>query len=187
LLGVPAALLSIVDHDRQFFKSQIALPDPWASVRQTPLSHSFCQWVVSSNEELAVEDASKLPGLQANRAIDELGVISYAGVPVALRGGAALGAFCAIDSKPRSWSATDLLDLQNLARMAEGAMLLETLGASGDTAIRSQANATLISNAAQLVRRHRSSLGDESMELLLGVIEMQAQDMYRPAALAASR
>jgi hypothetical protein len=39
LMQVPVSLVSLVDTDRQFFKSQYGLPEPWASLRQTPLSH----------------------------------------------------------------------------------------------------------------------------------------------------
>lgn len=61
LLGVPVALVSLVDRDRQFIKSQIGLPEPWASLRETPLSHSFCQYEVGSREPLLVEDATGDP------------------------------------------------------------------------------------------------------------------------------
>jgi hypothetical protein len=47
-LQAPVSLVSLVDRDRQFFKSSIGLQEPWASKRQTPLSHSFCQHVVES-------------------------------------------------------------------------------------------------------------------------------------------
>ena len=43
ILRAPVSLVSLVDEDRQFFKSAIGLAEPWASLRQTPLSHSFCQ------------------------------------------------------------------------------------------------------------------------------------------------
>jgi PAS domain S-box-containing protein len=45
ILHAPVALVSLVDEDRQFFKSCVGLPEPWASRRETPLSHSFCQHV----------------------------------------------------------------------------------------------------------------------------------------------
>ena len=47
-LGAPVALVSLVDDRRQFFKSAHGLPEPWASQRETPLTHSFCQHVVTS-------------------------------------------------------------------------------------------------------------------------------------------
>ena len=57
LLHTPVALVSLVDENRQFFKSCFGLPEPWASWRETPLSHSFCQHVVTSNEPLVISDA----------------------------------------------------------------------------------------------------------------------------------
>ena len=47
LLNAPVALVSLVDDRRQFFKSQVGLAEPWASARETPLTHSFCQYVVA--------------------------------------------------------------------------------------------------------------------------------------------
>jgi hypothetical protein len=52
-LGVPIALISLVTDDRQFFNSQCGLPDPVATTRETPLSHSFCQYVVHDRAPLA--------------------------------------------------------------------------------------------------------------------------------------
>ena len=57
VLRVPVALVSLVDSDRQFFKSQCGLPEPLASSRQTPLTHSFCKHAVGSREPLVVADA----------------------------------------------------------------------------------------------------------------------------------
>ena len=54
LLGAPVVLVSLVDADRQFFKSALGLPEPWATRRETPLSHSFCQHVVATGAPLAV-------------------------------------------------------------------------------------------------------------------------------------
>ena len=47
LFNTPVALVSIVefDRDRQFFASEQGLSEPWASKRETPLTHSFCQHV----------------------------------------------------------------------------------------------------------------------------------------------
>jgi hypothetical protein len=118
LLNVPVALVSLVDEDRQFFKSQIGVPEPWASYRQTPLSHSFCQWVVSSKDELIVSDATQQVGLLTNLALRDLGVIAYAGVPLSADG-QMIGSFCAIDSKPHEWAEGDLKTLRELCKVAE--------------------------------------------------------------------
>lgn len=120
-LDVPVVLLSLVDAERQFFKSQHGLPSPWAERRQTPLSHSFCQYVAVVGEALIVEDAREHPLVRDNLAITELGVIGYAGLPLTTADGFTLGSLCAIDGKPRRWSPRELETLQDFARqiMAE--------------------------------------------------------------------
>lgn len=107
-LRVPVALVSLVDEDRQFFKSQVGLPEPWATQRQTPLSHSFCQHVTESAKPLVISDARENPLVRDNLAIRDLKVIAYAGVPIRDQTGFVLGALCAIDGKPRDWSSEDL-------------------------------------------------------------------------------
>lgn len=115
VLGVPVALVSLVDEDRQFFKSQVGLGEPWASRRETPLSHSFCQLAVSTDQPLVVEDSVHDPRVQGNLAISDLGVLAYAGVPVHGLEGTPLGALCAIDHAPRAWSDEDLALIAELA------------------------------------------------------------------------
>jgi hypothetical protein len=58
LLGAPVSLLTLITDDRQFFKSAMGLPEPWASRRSAPLSRSFCRQVAVSGEPLVV----KMPG-----------------------------------------------------------------------------------------------------------------------------
>ena len=115
VLGVPVALVSLVEEDRQVFRGCVGLPEPWASERETPLSHSFCQHVVSLAEPLIVEDAREHPELRENFAIRDLGVVAYAGFPLITSGGQVLGSFCAIDTKPRQWSQDELEILRDLA------------------------------------------------------------------------
>src|SRR4028118_1712752 len=81
VLRTPMALVSLVDADRQFFKSCVGLPEPWASARQTPLSHSFCQHAVASREPLVVEDARQHPLVKDNLAVRDPGVAASPGAP----------------------------------------------------------------------------------------------------------
>ena len=115
LLDAPVALVSLVDDHRQFFKSAFGLPQPWASIRETPLSHSFCQHVVASAEPLIVEDAREHPLVRDNPAVTELKVVAYLGIPLIMPNGASLGSFCVIDSKPRKWTTADQLTMTELA------------------------------------------------------------------------
>jgi GAF domain-containing protein len=114
-LGTPVALVSLVTEERQFFAAQTGLDEPWASVRETPLTHSFCQHVVVSDQALVVTDAREDDRVVGNLAIDELGVVAYLGVPVRSPDGRPLGAFCVIDSAPRTWNDDDLTLLRELA------------------------------------------------------------------------
>jgi signal transduction histidine kinase len=117
ILQTPVALVSLVDQDRQFFKSSVGLPEPWASSRQTPLSHSFCKHVVSTSEPLSVSDARSHPLLQNNLAILELGVIAYLGIPLTTSQGFTLGSFFVIDGKPREWTLREMEILRDLATL----------------------------------------------------------------------
>ncbi|MDQ4075449.1 MAG: GAF domain-containing sensor histidine kinase [Chloroflexota bacterium] len=117
ILKVPVALVSFVDEERQFFMSCVGLPEPWATQRETPLSHSFCQHAVTSGEPFIVEDAHNHQLVRDNLAIPDLGVVAYAGIPLIISGGYALGALCAIDSKPRTWTEDELATLQELAAL----------------------------------------------------------------------
>lgn len=116
LLDVPVTLVSLVDDRRQFFKSQHGLPEPHASLRETPLSHSFCQHVVTAAAPLVVSNARRHPQVCDNPAIPDLGVLAYLGVPLKTSDGVILGALCAIDVKPREWSPDDIGTLADLSR-----------------------------------------------------------------------
>ena len=118
ILNVPVALVSLVDEDRQFFKSCVGLPEPWASRRETPLSHSFCQHTITSNEPLLIADARVHPLVSDNLAIPDLNVIAYAGIPLILPDGSAIGSLCAIDTHPRWWTADEVNILRDLALSA---------------------------------------------------------------------
>ena len=114
VIGVPVALVSLVDGDRQFFKSAQGLREPYASARQTDLSHSFCRYVVAGQRPLVVSDARAVPGLADSPAITDLDVIGYAGVPLCAHG-FVLGAFCAIDPRAHEWSDEELAVLYDLS------------------------------------------------------------------------
>lgn len=120
LLDVPIVLMSILDRQRQFFKAQVGLPEPISTARQTPLSYSFCQWVVTANDDLVVEDARRHLVLCANKATIEAGIVAYAGVPLMADADETIGSFCAIDVKPRRWDPQELGALHDAAAVARG-------------------------------------------------------------------
>ncbi len=115
LLRAPIGLVSLVDRDRQFFKSCVGLPEPIASERQTPISSSFCKHVVASGKPLIVEDARANALVQKNPAVELMGITAYAGIPLTTSDGHVIGSFCVIDSRPRTWTYEDVETLQDLA------------------------------------------------------------------------
>ncbi len=117
-LKTPVALISLVAEDKQFFKSACGLDEPWASSRGTPLSHSFCQYVVGTNEPFIVNDSTKIDFLANNLAISDLSVRAYLGVPISSSNGNVLGALCAIDAVPRQWTDADIRTLLEFAAVA---------------------------------------------------------------------
>jgi GAF domain-containing protein len=129
VLHAPVALVSLVDKDRQFFKACFGLAEPWASQRETPLSHSFCQHAVAARRPLIVDDAREDPVLRDNAAIRDLKVIAYAGIPLIGSDGQALGTLCVIDDKPRHWRAEETSLLQEIANTVVAQIEADRLGA----------------------------------------------------------
>ncbi len=107
-LGTSVALVSIVTDDRQVFAGLHGLGEPWATTRQTPLTHSFCQHVVTSQRPMVVHDARQDDRVRDNLAIPDLGVVAYLGLPLYGPGEEVVGSFCAIDSQPRTWTPEDI-------------------------------------------------------------------------------
>ncbi len=188
LLGTPVALMSLVDKNRQFFKSQTGLGEPWATKRQTPLSHSFCQWVVAGNEHLAVSDAREHPVLRNNLAVQNLGVIAYAGVPLSAGRNKAIGSFCAVDSKPRPWSEEDLEVLRDLAEIVEAHVIIRrAIGApiEGLAATISvptpaklmEAAAKAVAGATRILGREGLRLGKAARDELQDIVTTQTQQL----------
>ena len=156
LVHAPVALVVLVDQDRQFFKSCLGLPEPWASQRETPLSHSFCLHEIASGQPLIIDDARTHPLVCENLAIRDLGVVAYAGIPLITADGHAIGSFCVIDSQPRHWMADDVAILRELAAatMTEIGLRVATAEAHQRAEEAERERAELRRLAARLQARH---------------------------------
>jgi signal transduction histidine kinase len=71
--------------------------------------------VVATGEPLFIEDARRHPVLRESLAVDQLGVVAYAGIPLKASQGETLGTFCVIDRVPRVWTDAQLSILADLA------------------------------------------------------------------------
>ncbi len=116
IFKTPVSLITLVDSDRQFFKSSCGLPEPWATARQTPLSHSFCQYVVGRSAPLVVQNAYEDGLVKTNGAVRDINVVAYLGVPITTPDRMhTLGSFCVIDTVPRQWTDADTELLTSLS------------------------------------------------------------------------
>ena len=171
-----------MDADRQFFKSSRGLPEPWASRRETPLSHSFCQHVVLRAAPLVVEDARLDPLVSENGAIEDLGVIAYAGYPITSADGEVLGSLCAIDDKPRAWSAAELDVLRELASLAHTELELRAALRDADAA----ATAAERASAERAAVIESSSDGIYTVDLAGSLHPRQPRRLRHPRLRAAT-
>jgi GAF domain len=79
IFEMPIALITFVDRDRQFFKSQIGLPENLATARQTARNVSICGHVIAKNEVIVVEDLARDRRFANNPLLKEHGIRFYAG------------------------------------------------------------------------------------------------------------
>lgn len=111
LFDVPIALVSLVDDDRQWFKSCVGL-----DVSQTPREYAFCHHTIRTAQVMVVEDALQDPRFNGNPLVTgEPRIRFYAGAPLILSSGEALGSLCIIDRSPRSFTPAQREQLQDLA------------------------------------------------------------------------
>jgi GAF domain-containing protein len=108
LLRVPVSIVSLVDDNRVFLKSQCGVSAPLASSRQVALTHSYCRYALASREPLVVPDARREPNLEHSPALTDLGMIAFAGIPLITSEGHALGTFCVLNGRPHDWTEEEI-------------------------------------------------------------------------------
>ena len=118
ILGAPIAMVTLIDADRQFFKSGQGLPKPVDVTRSTPLEFSFCKHVIQSGEPLVVPDTRDNPVVCDNLSIQAFDILAYLGVPLRTPDGQVIGTLCALDNTTRAWSDDDIKVISDLADIA---------------------------------------------------------------------
>lgn len=110
---VPTALITLVDRDRQWFKSRIGF-----DLQQTPIEQSFCAYTIKSDDVFEVENARQDVRFHANPLVtDDPNIGFYAGAPLITSTGHAIGSLCVIDKQPHCLNAMERQQLRDLASL----------------------------------------------------------------------
>jgi len=118
ICGTPIALVTLLDLDRQWFKSKVGL-----CASETPIEDAFCRLAIEQQDVFLVTNASEDDRFAANPLVTgEPHIRFYAGAPLITPEGVPLGTLCAIDSEPRSFSDEQKVALQALSRRVVGAL-----------------------------------------------------------------
>ncbi len=115
ICNTPVALISVIDSDRQWFKSKVGV-----DISETPLDVSFCAVAIQQPNLFVVPDASKDPRFSSNPfVISDPKVRFYAGAPYASSDGHPLGTLCVIDTVPRELTPNQESALLALSRQVQ--------------------------------------------------------------------
>lgn len=121
LLDMPIAVITMVDEERQWFKSVVGL-----DASETSREVSFCAHAIHQRETLVVHDAEQDERFVDNPLVTgEPKIRFYAGAPITTKGGLGLGTLCVLDRVPRQLGEDDLRLLRDLADIVEDELELQ--------------------------------------------------------------
>lgn len=114
ICDTPIALISLIDSERQWFKSHHGL-----EARETSREYAFCSHAILDDKILYVPDSEKDERFHDNPLVTGAPHVKfYAGMPLKVRGGLQVGTLCVIDNKARTLDAEQLKALESLGRQA---------------------------------------------------------------------
>jgi diguanylate cyclase (GGDEF)-like protein len=142
IYNVPVALISLIDDDRQWFKSKQGL-----DIDETPRAHAFCDYTIRQDRLLIVSDATEDVRFQDNPLVTGPPHIRfYAGMPIREPSGFKIGSLCIIDYEPRPVQEMDLDVLRTIASLVEDE--IERAYLTGD-----KADAIKVSHVSRSIHR----------------------------------
>jgi GAF domain-containing protein len=172
LFDVPVALLTLVDANRQWFKSCQGL-----SVRETDRDVSFCAHAILTDEPLVISDALLDPRFADNPLVTgEPFIRFYAGQPLHGTGGRRIGTLCIIDRQPRRLSADDARTLADLGHWAETELCSTDLSQALLLLRRSEARHQLLLDLAHQISAEGSAAGVLERALATAVALVEGDD-----------
>ena len=155
---VPISIISIVDHDRIWFKSHHGL-----DVAEIGRDPGLCASAILSDDAYVLNDARSDPRSLANPLVaGEFGLRFYAAIPLETHDGYKLGTLCVIDREPRAVTEEQIADLKDLASLVVDQLELRL------AARRAVAKANLLAREVD----HRVM---NSLQFVVGLLNMQAR------------
>jgi len=124
LFGVPIALISFVDAERQWFKSRQGFAEP----AETPRDVSFCAHAILGSDVFEIPDTHVDQRFRDNPLVTGAGIRFYAGCPVAAPDGHRVGTLCILDQRPHRLTDKERWALKDLAVLVENEISATTLG-----------------------------------------------------------
>jgi PAS domain S-box-containing protein len=174
IFQTPIALVTLVDEERQWFKSNRGL-----DVGETPRDVAFCAHAILDEGVLVIPDAKADPRFADNPLVtSDPDIRFYAGAPLATSDGHAVGTLCVIDTEPRTWTPDQSRALRDLANVVEEEL--------NQTRLRNQQRALLALTAVTAITEHDQKeqlrraleLGSEYLGLPIGIVSRIDGDDY---------
>lgn len=121
ICGTPISLITLLDDQRQWFKSATGL-----DVKETPIEYAFCAHAIQNPSEILVVPDSRKDERFANNPFvtGEPHIVFYAGMPLVDEAGYALGSLCVLDIQEHTLTAFQLTALKQLAKQVVSLMKL---------------------------------------------------------------
>ena len=173
VFGVQAAVVTLVDSDRQWFKASVGL-----DASETPRDQAFCAWTILGNDVFVVEDAARDPRFAGNPLVTGAPDIRfYAGAPLVTAEGYSIGSLALIDTVPRQFPLAAREQLKEFAGLVIDALelhraLVQTAAAHEEARLASRSKGEFLAFMSHELRT--------PLNAVIGFAEMMEAEAYGP-------